>query len=94
MKEFKDTAAVITGGASGIGRGIAERCAQEGMKVVLADIEQEALTKYGWKTFSRSAIQQSHPHKHQDGLDDVNNQMTAPSGVGLDRATQRRWRDE
>ena len=44
MKEFKDKVAVITGAASGIGRGLAERCAQEGMKVVLADIEEEALT--------------------------------------------------
>ncbi len=44
MKEFTDKIAVITGAASGIGRGIAERCAQEGMKVVLADIEEKALT--------------------------------------------------
>jgi NAD(P)-dependent dehydrogenase (short-subunit alcohol dehydrogenase family) len=45
MKEFKDKVAVITGAASGIGRALAERCAQEGMKVVLADVEEEALTK-------------------------------------------------
>lgn len=45
MKEFKDKVAVVTGAASGIGRGIAERCAQEGMKIVLADIEKEALSK-------------------------------------------------
>ena len=38
MKEFKDRTAVITGAASGIGRAIAEQCAREGMKVVLADI--------------------------------------------------------
>ncbi len=31
MKEFKDKVAVITGAASGIGRAIASRCAQEGM---------------------------------------------------------------
>ena len=35
MKEFRDKVAVITGAASGIGRAVAERCAQEGMKVVL-----------------------------------------------------------
>ena len=45
MKEFKDKVAVITGAASGIGRALAERCAEEGMKVVLADIEEEALLK-------------------------------------------------
>jgi NAD(P)-dependent dehydrogenase (short-subunit alcohol dehydrogenase family) len=45
MKEFKDKVAVITGAASGIGRGIAERCAREGMRIVLADIEEEALTQ-------------------------------------------------
>ncbi|MGD9405114.1 MAG: SDR family NAD(P)-dependent oxidoreductase [Anaerolineae bacterium] len=43
MKEFRDKVAVITGAASGIGFGIAQRCAQEGMKVVLADINQEDL---------------------------------------------------
>ncbi len=43
MKEFKDKVAVVTGAASGIGRGIAEHCVQEGMQVVLADIEQAAL---------------------------------------------------
>lgn len=45
MKEFKGKVAVITGAASGIGRAIADRCAQEGMKVVLADIEEKALTE-------------------------------------------------
>jgi NAD(P)-dependent dehydrogenase (short-subunit alcohol dehydrogenase family) len=45
MKEFKDKVAVITGAASGIGYGLAERCAQEGMKVVLADVEEGALAK-------------------------------------------------
>lgn len=45
MKEFKDRVAVITGAASGIGRAIAERCAQEGMQVVLAGINEANLTK-------------------------------------------------
>lgn len=45
MEAFKDRVAVITGAASGIGLAIAERCAQEGMKIVLADIEEEALSR-------------------------------------------------
>lgn len=43
MKEFKGKVAVITGGASGIGRAIADRCVQEGMHVVLADVEEGSL---------------------------------------------------
>ena len=43
MKKFKEKVAVITGAASGIGRGLARKCVQEGMKVVLADIETLAL---------------------------------------------------
>ena len=45
MKAFTDKVAVITGAASGIGRAIADRCAREGMRVVLADIEAPALAQ-------------------------------------------------
>ena len=44
MRAFKEKVAVITGAASGIGLGLAQRCAQEGMKVVMADIEEKALS--------------------------------------------------
>src|SRR3954454_18080239 len=43
MRDLAGKVAVITGGASGIGRAMAERFGREGMKLVLADIEQEAL---------------------------------------------------
>lgn len=39
----KGNIAVITGAASGLGRAMAERFAAEGMKIVLADIEEKAL---------------------------------------------------
>ena len=45
MKEFRDRVAVVTGAASGIGRAMAERFAREGMKVVLADVEEAALAQ-------------------------------------------------
>jgi NAD(P)-dependent dehydrogenase (short-subunit alcohol dehydrogenase family) len=45
MKEFTGKVAVVTGAASGIGRGLAERCAREGMKVVLADVDETALAE-------------------------------------------------
>jgi len=43
MKTFQGKVAVVTGAASGIGRALAERCAHEGMKVVLSDIDEQAL---------------------------------------------------
>jgi NAD(P)-dependent dehydrogenase (short-subunit alcohol dehydrogenase family) len=45
MKDFKGKVAVITGAACGIGFSLAERCAQEGMKVVLAGINEDTLNK-------------------------------------------------
>lgn len=44
MKEFTGKVAVITGGASGIGLGLAEKCIRLGMKIVVADIEDSALS--------------------------------------------------
>jgi len=43
METVQGKVAVVTGGASGIGRAMATRFAAEGMKVVLADIEKSAL---------------------------------------------------
>jgi NAD(P)-dependent dehydrogenase (short-subunit alcohol dehydrogenase family) len=43
MKELRGRVAVVTGGASGIGRALAKAFLGEGMRVVLADVERRAL---------------------------------------------------
>ncbi len=45
MKNFKDKVVVITGGASGLGREFANVAARLGMKLVLADVQQDALER-------------------------------------------------
>ena len=45
MRDLAGKVAVVTGAASGIGWGLAERFAREGMQVVLADIDEEALRR-------------------------------------------------
>src|SRR5689334_10914448 len=43
MDQLAGKVAVVTGGASGIGRAMGERFAREGMHVVLADVEAPVL---------------------------------------------------
>ena len=45
MKRFENQSAIITGGAEGLGRGIAERIASEGGKIFLFDISRSVLEK-------------------------------------------------
>jgi NAD(P)-dependent dehydrogenase (short-subunit alcohol dehydrogenase family) len=45
MDDFEGKVAVVTGAASGIGLALATRFADEGMKVVLADVERDALDR-------------------------------------------------
>ncbi len=47
LTEFEGKVAVVTGAASGIGKAMCERFAREGMKVVLADVENDALREAG-----------------------------------------------
>ncbi len=43
MREFEGKTAVVTGAASGIGRGLVDLFAEAGMNVVLADVEEKVL---------------------------------------------------
>ncbi len=43
MREFAGRVAVITGGASGIGLALARRFGAEGMKLVIADVDEPAM---------------------------------------------------
>ncbi|MEM9174180.1 MAG: SDR family NAD(P)-dependent oxidoreductase [Myxococcota bacterium] len=45
MQDFEGKVAVVTGAASGIGLGVTERFVAEGMKVVMADVEQGSLDR-------------------------------------------------
>ena len=42
MRKLKDKVVLVTGGAGGIGLAIAERCANEGAAVILADVNAAA----------------------------------------------------
>lgn len=45
MQDFSGKVAVVTGGASGIGRAIAAKLAGEGARVVIADVDVESIRK-------------------------------------------------
>jgi NAD(P)-dependent dehydrogenase (short-subunit alcohol dehydrogenase family) len=47
LRDLSGKVAVVTGGASGIGRGIATELLKQRMRVVIADIEEDALEKTG-----------------------------------------------
>ena len=66
MKELRDRVAVVTGGASGVGKALAKAFLSEGMKVVLADVEEpaleatvEELAALGSVTSKRTDVRQS-----------------------------------
>ena len=72
MKDFNEKNAVITGAASGIGYALAEKLAKEGMNIILADIEQDALdtavekiSEYGVETLGvRTDVMQKDQVEH------------------------------
>ena len=73
MKDFSGKTAVITGAASGIGKGIAKRAVQLGCKVVLADIEGDAFFPAWDETHWRETQREHHAidERHQYAFDYV-----------------------
>src|SRR5262245_17864537 len=55
MQELRSKVAVVTGGASGIGRALVDRFAVDGMKVVIADVEPGALDAAAGELRARGA---------------------------------------
>jgi NAD(P)-dependent dehydrogenase (short-subunit alcohol dehydrogenase family) len=55
MDSFRGRVAVVTGGASGIGRALAEAFAAEGARLVLADVEAEPLARAARELHARGA---------------------------------------
>ena len=56
MQELRDRVAVVTGAASGVGKALAKAFLHEGMKVVLADVEQPALAATASELGSLGAV--------------------------------------
>lgn len=61
MENLKNKSVVITGAASGIGFGMACACAEQGMRLALADVESEGLASTERKLLSLGAEVISHP---------------------------------
>jgi NAD(P)-dependent dehydrogenase (short-subunit alcohol dehydrogenase family) len=79
MKTFKDRVAVVTGGASGLGRAMAFRFAREGMKIVLADVQRDALDK-------------THAEFRQAGFDAISVQTDVSRGADVDALADEAYR--
>lgn len=56
MRGLRDRVVVVTGAAAGIGRGLAEAFADQGARLVLADLDAEGLetTRRGLATAAKS----------------------------------------
>ena len=71
MDIFRDKTAIVTGGASGIGKGLCEELAKCGARVVVADINvEEARDLMGhescprlWQFICHHCLRLSRPHR-------------------------------
>ena len=73
MKDVKGRVAVVTGAASGIGRGMAQSFAAAGMKVVLADVDAERLGEFARELEKSGAevLPVKTDVSHQDQVDEL-----------------------
>lgn len=81
MNRFKNQIAVITGGADGLGKGIAERIASEGGTVVLLDIN-ETLLNQTVADFKKKDISDSDSFGNTEGyVVDVSDEQSVASAM-------------
>jgi NAD(P)-dependent dehydrogenase (short-subunit alcohol dehydrogenase family) len=62
MQDFQGKVAVITGGSTGIGYGIAEKCLKKGMKVVIASIGEDTAAR------AEARLKELYPEAHLLGV--------------------------
>ncbi|MFQ5827857.1 MAG: SDR family NAD(P)-dependent oxidoreductase [Candidatus Methylomirabilia bacterium] len=107
MESFKDRVAVVTGGASGIGRAMALDLAREGAKVALGDVDEDgladtlqAITKLGGRALAVktdvSSLDQMQALAGQvqaafDAVHILCNNAGVATSGGLETATVRDW---
>jgi NAD(P)-dependent dehydrogenase (short-subunit alcohol dehydrogenase family) len=75
LRRFADKVAVVTGAGSGIGRAVAERLAEEGARVVCADVQAEAVQDVAKRIRERGAEAEAVPC-------DVAEPSSAPALIG------------
>jgi NAD(P)-dependent dehydrogenase (short-subunit alcohol dehydrogenase family) len=71
MKDFKDKVAIITGGASGVGRSLAFALGREGAKVVVGDVDANAMAEVA-KGLAAEGIDALVEHCDVTSLDSLN----------------------
>lgn len=75
MKRFQDQIAIITGGARGIGKGIAERLAREGATVILFDV-------LAWELKEAEEDLIDKGLKIQSNVVDITNEQVVKAAIG------------